>query len=41
MLGSNASAESVASPDRGLKGDAKRHPSFLFEELLLGKASKR
>ena len=33
--------DSVASTDRGLKGDATRHPSFLFEELLIGKASKR
>ena len=32
MLGSNPSADSVASTDRGLKGDATRHPSFLFEE---------
>ena len=39
MLGSNPSADSVASTDRGLKGDATRHPSFLFEELLIGKAS--
>jgi len=41
MLGSNPSADSVASTDPGLKGDATRHPSFLFEELLIGKASKR
>ena len=41
MLGSNPSADSVASTDRVLEGDATRHPSFLFEELLIGKASKR